>query len=210
MRYHNQYHQQHTFTTMQILKERDSFLSNFEVYDHLKHIKHKYNWTFSPEEELALQQEQQQHQQLDQHSKKHHQKQKNRFTACGPELEVVTRDVLQFMENSAEITQVDVDGFKQLMLFLNQFELMKVEKLQIVNCLPRSLVVLYLLVEDCEERFSVEVCEEIVGKINELFPKDDDEGEEDEEEEEEEEADAAGEEGDEIKQEEELNDEVME
>lgn len=151
---------------MQIIKERDSFLSNFEVYDHLKHIKQKYNWTFSPEEELALQQDQQQ----DNYHKKHHQKQKNRFTACGLDLEIATRDVLQFMENNAEITQVDVDNFKQLMSFLNQFELMKVEKLQIVNALPRSLVVLYLLVEDCEERFSVEICEDIVGKINELFP----------------------------------------
>lgn len=151
---------------MQIIKERDSFLSNFEVYDHLKHIKQKYSWTFSPEEELALQQDQQQ----DNYHKKHHQKQKNRFTACGLDLEVATRDVLQFMENNAEITQVDVDNFKQLMSFLNQFELMKVEKLQIVNALPRSLVVLYLLVEDCEERFSVEICEDIVGKINELFP----------------------------------------
>ena len=163
---------------MQIIKERDSFLSNFEVYDHLKHIKEKYNWTISPEEELALQQEQQQQPQ-DNHHKKQHHKQKNRFTACGIDLEVVTRGVLQFMEKNAEITQVDVDSFKQLMSFLNQFELMKVEKLQIVNCLPRSLVVLYLLVEECEERFSMEVCEEIVGKINELFPLE--EGEEEEE-----------------------------
>ncbi|KAI5960033.1 hypothetical protein KGF57_001977 [Candida theae] len=167
---------------MQVVKERDAFLSNFEVYEHLKHIKHKYNWTFSPEEELALQQEQQQQQQQqqqqehDHNNSTHHQKkhltksQKNRFTACGINLEVVTRDVLRFMEKNAEITQVDTDNFKQLMSFLNQFELMKVEKLQIVNCLPRSLVVLYLLIEECEERFSVDVCEGIVGRINELFP----------------------------------------
>ncbi|KAI5969755.1 hypothetical protein CANMA_001217 [Candida margitis] len=183
---------------MQIIKARDGFLSNFEVYDHLKKIKHKYNWTFSPEEELALQQEQQeQQQQQDTHHKKHNHKQKNRFTACGIDLEVVTRDVLQFMENNAEITQVDVDSFKQLMSFLNQLELMKVEKLQIVNCLPRSLVVLYLLVEDCEERFSVDVCEEIVGKINELFPLAEEEEQEEEQEEEDHEVDGEAEEDEE-------------
>ena len=64
------------------------------------------------------------------------------------------------------------------MEFLNQFELMKVEKLQIVNSLPRSLVVLYALVEECEDRFGEETSESIIEKINELFPIQEEEEEE--------------------------------
>lgn len=161
---------------MKILNERDSFLSNYEVDQHLKDVKRKYNWTFQPEDEAAQ----------DYNKKKF----TKRFTACGLDLEVITRDTLAYLSNSP-IAVIDTrEKFKLLMEFLNGFELMKVEKLQIVNSLPRSMVHLYALVEECDLRFSTEVCESFIGKINELFPVEEEEdaaeGEDDEDVEEEE------------------------
>ncbi|KAI5964216.1 uncharacterized protein KGF55_002158 [Candida pseudojiufengensis] len=149
---------------MQILKEREAFLSNFEVAEHLNAIKQKYNWTFTQQDELEQNQQNQQQQQQT--------KRKNRFTECGINLEIITKDILQFIQNSNSnlINEPTIENFKKMMEFLNQFELMKVEKLQIMNQLPRSLVVLYLLIEDCEERFNEEQSQGIIDKIQELFP----------------------------------------
>ena len=157
---------------MQILNERDSFLSNYEVDQHLKQMKKKYNWTFSEEDEKELQQDKRRN--------------KNRFTACGLNLEVITRDILSYISHSPTAIITSDEQFKELVTFLNQFELMKVEKLQIVNTLPRSMVTLYSLVEECDQRFDEESCERIIGKIDELFPIEKDEEEEEEEEDQEE------------------------
>lgn len=148
---------------MKILNERESFLSNFEVSEHLKGLKKRYNWTFSPEEEEK--------------GKKF----KKRFTECGLNLEVITRDALQYLNNSPAAIE-NKQGFIDLMTFLNNFDLMKVEKLQIVNSLPRSMVILYSLVEECDQRFSEDQCQQILDKIQELFPVEEEEEEEEEEE----------------------------
>ncbi|EGW31124.1 uncharacterized protein SPAPADRAFT_52295 [Spathaspora passalidarum NRRL Y-27907] len=155
---------------MQILKERDCFLSNYEVAEHLKGLKKKYNWTFSEQDEKES----------DKPDKKN-----KRFTACGINLEVITKDVLSYIDHSASSAITTADHFKQLVKYLNQFELMKVEKLQIVNSLPRSMVTLYALVEECDQRFNEETCQGILDKINELFPLAEEEEEQAEEEEEE-------------------------
>lgn len=144
---------------MKVLQERDSFLSNYEVLTHLSGLKKKYNWTFTPEDEAAL---------AASSKAKHRQK---RFTACGEDLEVVTRDVSSYLNKTLGTTRISEPDFVGMMKFLNQFELMKIEKLQIVNSLPRSMVHLYALVEECDQRFNEEVCESIVNKVNELFPE---------------------------------------
>ncbi|RCK64930.1 DNA-directed RNA polymerase III subunit RPC9 [Candida viswanathii] len=154
---------------MKILTERDAFLSNYEVQQHLESMKNKYHWTFSPGDNAK-------------DAKLAKRKDKKHYTACGINLEVVTRDVLACLDNSESGVIETLDQFKELMGFLNGLELMKIEKLQIVNSLPRSLVVLYAIVEECEERFGEEVSEGIIGKINELFPieqEEEGEGEED-------------------------------
>ncbi|CAX41838.1 DNA-directed RNA polymerase III subunit, putative [Candida dubliniensis CD36] len=154
---------------MKVLTERDSFLSNYEVLQHLQNIKKKYNWSFNPDDEKFLK----------------NKKNKHHFTGCGINLEIITRDVLSCLENNDSSLIQSQESFKQLMEFLNQFELMKVEKLQIVNSLPRSLVVLYALVEECEDRFGEETSEKIIEKINELFPIEQEEEGEDAQEDEE-------------------------
>ncbi|EDK45837.1 hypothetical protein LELG_04015 [Lodderomyces elongisporus NRRL YB-4239] len=185
---------------MQILQERDSFLSNFEVEQHLKNIKRKYNWSFPGDEtEQDTELQAQQNHQTDAASRngtnnKRNVKQKPRFTECGIDLEIITRDVLLMMKNnSSNINNASATPdnamtntkFKELMQFLNKYELMKVEKLQIMNSLPRELVILTTLVEECEERFGEEGCEEIIAKIRQLFPVEEEEEEEEEEQQEE-------------------------
>ncbi|SGZ48597.1 CIC11C00000005250 [Sungouiella intermedia] len=139
---------------MKILAERSAFLLDYEVLQHLEELKVKYNWTFTPEDEA---------------------KQKNRkkrFTSAGLGLEVATRDITLYLSKNAASKYSNSESFTALMTFLNQFELMKVEKLQIVNSLPRSMVHLYGLVEECDLRFDENTCESILAKINELVPLD--------------------------------------
>ncbi|KAK6199974.1 putative DNA-directed RNA polymerase III subunit [Scheffersomyces amazonensis] len=155
---------------MKILEERQSFLSNYEVEQHLKDIKRKYNWTFNEKDEEELQ--------------KDKRKNKKRFDACGVNLEVITRDVLAYLRNGPPSIIDTTSNFKELGIFLNQFELMKVEKLQIINTLPRSMVILYSLVEECDQRFSEEICESIIEKIDQLFPLEETEEAEDQDQEE--------------------------
>ncbi|EEQ37699.1 hypothetical protein CLUG_01822 [Clavispora lusitaniae ATCC 42720] len=157
----------HRRLSMKILTERDAFLSDFEVFQHLRDLKKTYNWTFTPEEEA-------------QNNNK-----RKRFTAAGLDLEVVTRDITAYFSSNAAGSIPDEKAFTELMTFLNGFDLMKVEKLQIVNSLPRSMVHLYGLVEECDQRFDEETCESILAKINELMPVEADEEEEEEGEEEE-------------------------
>ncbi|KAK6456928.1 putative DNA-directed RNA polymerase III subunit [Scheffersomyces xylosifermentans] len=153
---------------MKILNERDSFLSNYEVAEHLKDIKKKYNWTFTKEDE-------------EEHNNDKR-KNRKRFAACGLNLEVITRDILAYVANSSTAVIDSPAKFQELMVFLNGFDLMKVEKLQIVNSLPRSMVTLYALVEECDQRFDEERSQSIIDKINELFPVEEEEEEEEEEE----------------------------
>ncbi|KAF8315584.1 hypothetical protein DL93DRAFT_2057041 [Clavulina sp. PMI_390] len=51
----------------------------------------------------------------------------------------------------------------KLMKILNPYSLTKLEKLQIVNLLPTSLVELYVIIEDLEERFSEGDMEAIIA-----------------------------------------------
>lgn len=137
---------------MKVLAERAAFLLDYEVLQHLEELKEKYNWTFTPEEDAK---------------QKH---KKKRFTAAGLDLEVATRDITLYLSKNAGGSYPNAEAFTSLMTFLNQFELMKVEKLQIVNSLPRSMVHLYGLVEECDQRFNETTCESILAKINELVP----------------------------------------
>lgn len=137
---------------MKITQERAAFLLDFEVLDHLEHLKKKYNWTFTPEEDAT------------------NKNKKKRFTAAGLGLEEVARDVTSCLTKSPGGVIPNAEVLRELMAFLNQFELVKVEKLQIVNQLPRLMVHLYAVVEECDQRFDEDTCERILGKIQELVP----------------------------------------
>lgn len=141
---------------MQIINERDKFLSNYEVLEHLKQIKSNNNWIFE----------------TDGKDKKDNRK---RGTAAGLDLEVITKDVLAYADADKKATITSTESFTSILQYLNQFDLVKVEKLQIVNTLPRTMVHLYALVEECDQRLTEEQSEGIINKINELFPIEEDE-----------------------------------
>lgn len=136
---------------MKVLSERDSFLLDYEVLQHLNGIKEEHNWTFSAEEDAK---------------RKH---KKKRFSGV-LDLEVITRDILLYLGKSPAGQVTSPAHFGQLMEFLNTLDLMKAEKLQIVNSLPKSMVHLYGLVEECDQRFDEETSQGIIDKIDSLFP----------------------------------------
>lgn len=153
---------------MKVVTARESFLADYEVLEHMQSIKEAQNWTFDAGEG----------------------KKRNRGTDAGLELEAITRDVLAYFTATNAFT--DKNAVTELAHFLNQYELVKVEKLQILNSLPRSMVHLYALVEECGLRFDETVCDSIIQKINLLFPLPEVEEEEEEEEEEQEEQEEDG------------------
>lgn len=155
---------------MKILNEREAFLLDFEVLQHLKDYKEKYNWLFSAEDDAKFK------------------GRKKRFTGAGLGLEVMTRDVLLYTELRSAATITSKLVLLELMTYLNTLDLMKIEKLQIVNSLPRSMVHLYGLVEECDQRFDEATCEALLEKVNELVPLPEEEEAEEEEAEAEEEA----------------------
>lgn len=70
---------------------------------------------------------------------------------------------------------------------VSKFQLEKIEVLQIINFKPLSLVSLYAVVEECDQRFNEDQCQEMIDIVFRYFPSE--QGEEEGEEEEQEEAD---------------------
>ena len=150
---------------MKILNPRDKFLTNYEVLEHLKGIQDKYNWSKPSADE--------------------NRSRGKRYTACGVDLEVITRDVVRYLENTSAGAIDNEEKFTELILFLNELPLVKIEKYQIMNVLPRLMVTLYAVVEECDARLSEDQCEAILEHINRLFPSEEvEEGAEEGEEEE--------------------------
>lgn len=148
---HARQHSSH-HSLMKILSEREAFLLDYEVLQHLNGFKEQYNWSFSAEDDAKA-------------------KKKKRSTEAGVGLESITRDVTQYLAENATAEIGSPEAFAEFMAFLNTLDLMKAEKLQIVNSLPRSMVHLYGLVEECDQRFSEETCESIIAKVDSLFPR---------------------------------------
>jgi hypothetical protein len=137
---------------MQILNPRDKFLSNYEVMRHLEEIKARNNWVFLAADDTP------------------HSRRRARATAGGLDLETVTRDVTSYLAQTA-CAEVKLEtAFVELVQYLNQYDLVKIEKLQIVNLLPRTMVALYAVVEEADQRFDEATCEAMLAKIAELFP----------------------------------------
>lgn len=93
-----------------------------------------------------------------------------------PDLEHITKDTISYLSKTPAVQQSE-DSITSVMKELASFQLEKIEKLQILNSAPHSLVNLYAIVEECDQRFTEEECERILFIMSNYFPADDGAGE---------------------------------
>ncbi|KAI9473455.1 MAG: HRDC-like protein [Benjaminiella poitrasii] len=102
-------------------------------------------------------------------------------------LRTIQYELTEYLRQTPSSTQ-SPEQIAAFLQALSKYELTKAEKLQILNLRPRSTVEIYLIIEECEERFSEEDLEDMINCVITTLPRDDDYVEEEEEEEGEEEA----------------------
>ncbi|KAJ1984569.1 hypothetical protein H4R33_004323 [Dimargaris cristalligena] len=78
-------------------------------------------------------------------------------------------ETLKFLNESPASVQTP-DALQQYMEAMKDWKLTKAEKLQILNLRPKSAVELLILIEECEERFTVEQLEDILGIVEQTLP----------------------------------------
>lgn len=141
---------------MKILQQRDKLLSNFEVYQHVCDVQKENEWGFTipPTQK----------------------KRKSKFNPQLLDLEIITRDLGQYLTKVEQGNDVQQQNFVDLMLILNTYEIEIIEKLMIMNLLPRSLVNLYAIIEECESRFTQDESEAILAAVEKYFPAPPEEG----------------------------------
>ncbi|GME97091.1 unnamed protein product [[Candida] boidinii] len=196
---------------------RDSFLSYFEVYNHLIEIQEENGWDFKKDDKTAGN-----NNKKDRKNDKFKNKRNNNLI----DLEIITKDLNSYLskigsipirlpdfnnnrfdpeirrkkklerikkykkkqqrlENGEDNVEEEDDdeeeeeeeliipgrqNFIDSMIELNKFSLEKIEKLQIVNFKPRSIVLLYSIVEECDQRFNEDECNSIIEIVNTYFP----------------------------------------
>lgn len=126
-------------------------MSNFEVNQHLIEIQAQNNWNTESKKKRAF----------------------------NPNLEIITRDVTSYLSKSPVASQT-VENITQAMKELSKYELEKIEKLQILNSTPHSLVNLYSIVEECDQRFTEKEIEDILEIVQRHFPLQEEEEQEEE------------------------------
>ncbi|KAF8931994.1 hypothetical protein BGZ47_011587 [Haplosporangium gracile] len=89
-------------------------------------------------------------------------------------LRTVEFEVQKYLATSPCSTQSG-DQIRELKKAFKDYELMKVELLQILNLRPKSAVELLLVIEEFEERFTLEDCDKMLSIIAKALPRDDDE-----------------------------------
>ncbi|KAG2217906.1 hypothetical protein INT45_008656 [Circinella minor] len=89
-------------------------------------------------------------------------------------LRTVQFELAEYLKETSCGTQ-DQKQVKEFMEAMKSYELTMAEKLQLLNLRPRSAVEIYLLIEECEERFSEDQLEEMLETVLSALPRDDDE-----------------------------------
>jgi hypothetical protein len=91
------------------------------------------------------------------------------FTQDAQTIEYETLSYLSDVKMSP-VSTLTGDKFCRLMSYLSTLKLTKMERLQIVNRLPRTFIDFYVLVEECEERFpQQQVEQEILAEIERII-----------------------------------------
>ncbi|KAL1934358.1 hypothetical protein VTP01DRAFT_6540 [Rhizomucor pusillus] len=85
----------------------------------------------------------------------------------------IQHELSEYLKNTPCSTQTP-EQVQQFLEAFSQFELTRAEKLQILNLRPRSTVDIYLIIEECEERFGEEDLDSMLNIIATTLPRDDD------------------------------------
>ncbi|EMR10675.1 hypothetical protein PNEG_01373 [Pneumocystis murina B123] len=129
---------------MKVLIKRDAFLTNYEV---LRHIY---------EEELQ---------------KKHNIDNTGSKQFINENLSTIQFQLRKYLEELPAKKQ-SAKQVCNLTKELEIYSLTKAEKLMIINARPDTLVELYALIEECEERFNLEQLQQILDHIHSKMPLD--------------------------------------
>ncbi|KAJ2040149.1 hypothetical protein H4S04_004747 [Coemansia sp. S16] len=86
-------------------------------------------------------------------------------------------EALKYLNSTACATQ-SAEQILSLKNGLAGYDLTKAEVLQIINLRPKKQVELYLIIEECEERFASEDVEDILRVVTSALPRDDDDEDE--------------------------------
>ncbi|EPY52043.1 DNA-directed RNA polymerase III complex subunit Rpc17 [Schizosaccharomyces cryophilus OY26] len=129
---------------MKILNARDAYLTNAEVYLHLKDMEEEQN-----------------------------QRTRERGAAGGlvsENLRTIQFEILKYMSTQTNCSQMDEEKFLACLKVLDEYELTKAEKLVILNNRPSSIPEIYACIEGIEERLQEEQMEALIEKINSVYP----------------------------------------
>lgn len=90
------------------------------------------------------------------------------------DLEIITKDLLLYLHKIPAKNQ-SATAIASLLEELNDQSrfpgLEVIEKFQIVNLVPKNIVNLYAIVEECDLRFNEQQCEEILSLVAKYFPE---------------------------------------
>ncbi|KAI8329247.1 RNA polymerase II [Chlamydoabsidia padenii] len=88
-------------------------------------------------------------------------------------LRTIQFELVEYMKGTPTSTQTQ-DQVKNFLQQMDRYSLTLGEKVQVLNLRPKSAVEIYLLIEECEERFSEEDLDNILEIVSTTLPRPDD------------------------------------
>lgn len=167
---------------MRVIKARDAFFSDYEALQFLSKLQRKHRWDENSIQEMKN---------FNKNKKGRFQKRPYNH----PALQEIVNDTLSYLtisksittpqdneeeeeegkeeikqeeggeQRQSPLTKLNDEMFIELMNKLNNYELYKIEKLQIVNQLPTNMVHLFSIVEECDSRFTEDQINEMIELI---------------------------------------------
>lgn len=163
---------------MRVIKARDAFFSDYEALQFLSKLQRKHLWDDESLKQLK---------EINKNKKGKFQKRPYNH----PALQSIVNDTLSYLTISKTVaTETEEEGeeetatpdkkpikkspisklndetFTEFMNKLNQYDLYKIEKLQIMNQMPTNMVYLFAIVEECDSRFTEDQINDILEIIS--------------------------------------------
>lgn len=178
---------------MRVIKARDAFFSDYEALQFLSKLQRKHRWdenslqemkNFNKNRKGKFQKRPYNHPVLQgivndtlsyltisksiaatQEKEEEEEEEKNQSQEHQEEGIEETKKEENGKQRQSPLTKLNDEMFIDLMNKLNNFELYKIEKLQIVNQLPTNMVHLFAIVEECDSRFTEDQINEMIELV---------------------------------------------